>query len=305
MVGLDHRDDAGVYLLNDAQAIIQTVDFFTPMVDDPYRFGQIAAVNALNDVYAMGGKPLLTMNLLMYPQCGDMIVLKEILKGGLSKIEEAGALLVGGHSVDDNEPKYGLSVTGVVHPDQLLSNAGARPRDVLFLTKPLGNGVIATAIKAELVEQEHAEEAIRWMSTLNKRDSEAMQVVGVHAATDVTGFGLIGHLHEMAAASNVEMEIDSQKIPFMGGVLKAANMGLIPGGAYTNRDYLQNKVQVEGTVDRTVYDLLFSPETAGGMLISVPEERQDQLAQALQTRECSYAIIGKVLKDEFASIRIK
>ena len=302
---MDQRDDAGVYLLNEQQAIIQTLDFFTPMVDDPYRFGQIAAVNALNDVYAMGGSPLLAMNLVMFPKCGDFTVLQQILAGGLSKIEEAGALLVGGHTVDDNEPKYGLSVTGIVHPEALITNAGAKPGDAIFLTKPLGSGIIATAIKAQMVDPAHEEEAVRWMTTLGKDACAAMQAVGVNAATDVTGFGLIGHLQEMAAASNVAMEIISSDIPFMSGVLEAANRGLIPAGAYTNRDYLQDKVQVIEEMDPIVYDLLFSPETAGGFIISVPDERKEQLLQAMQASSCSCFLIGSVLREGFQPIRVR
>ncbi len=305
LVGMELRDDAGVYQINDEQALIQTVDFFTPMVDDPYTFGQIAAVNALNDVYAMGGKPLLAMNLVMFPQCGDMEVLHQILQGGLSKIEEAGALLVGGHSVDDNEPKYGLSVTGIIHPEKLLTNAGAKPGDSLYLTKPLGNGIIATAIKAEMISPENEAEAVKWMTTLNRDACEAAQAAGVHALTDVTGFGLIGHLNEMAAAADVTMEIYAEQIPFMSGVLDAANMGLVPAGAYTNRDYLGDKTQRMEPFDGTIYDLLFSPETAGGLIISIPEENREKLLREMDIRGCCCFHIGTVLKEGFEPIHLK
>jgi len=239
------------------------------MVDDPYIFGQIAAANALNDIYAMGGEPLLAMNLVCYPQCGDMGILRQILEGGLSKVKEAGALLVGGHTVDDNEPKYGLSVCGRVHPAKVISNSTARPGDTLFLSKPLGSGIIATAIKAEMASQPAMDEAIHWMSMLNKEGCRVMQEVGVNAATDVTGFGLAGHLFELAVASDVEVELNCEQLNFMQGALEYASMGLIPGGAYTNREYLADKVEYLEEIDPTLRDLLFSPETAGGLLFAL------------------------------------
>lgn len=305
LVGIETRDDAGIYKLTDDIAIIQTVDFFTPMVDDPFVFGQIAATNAINDIYAMGGKPLLAMNIVCYPQCADMNILKQILAGGLEKIKEAGAYLVGGHTVDDNEPKYGLSMSGLVHPDKILGNSGARPGDLLFLTKPLGSGVVSTAIKAEMASQEAYNEAIKWMSTLNKEASEAVQTTGVNALTDVTGFGLMGHLFEMASGSNVEVEIYARKVPFMTGTMDYANMGLIPGGAYTNRDYLADKAVCDEDVDETLRDLLFSPETAGGLLISVPEDRADKLQAEMKKRGCQSVMIGRVVNEKFSPIRIK
>lgn len=295
LVGLHTRDDAGVYRISPDTALIMTVDFFTPMVDDPYLFGQIAATNALNDVYAMGGTPRLAMNIVCYPQCEDMQVLRDILAGGLNKIEEAEALLVGGHTIDDQEPKYGLSVTGLVHPDQVIGNSGAQPGDVLFLTKPIGNGIIATAIKAELVSAKAYEEAIRWMTTLNRAASEAMQEVGVNAATDITGFGIVGHLQEMAAASGADMELQAESVPVMSEALDYAGMGLIPGGAYSNRDYLSGKVVCQQPIDDPLNDLLYCPETAGGMLIAVDESRADALQQALKRRGVPAAAVGKVL----------
>lgn len=294
LVGLEGRDDAGVYRLNDDTAIIQTVDFFTPMVDDPYVFGQIAAVNALNDIYAMGGAPLLAMNLVMFPECGDFNLLRQIIEGGLSKISEAGALLVGGHSVDDNEPKYGLAVTGLVHPQKLLSNNGARPGDRLFLTKPLGSGVISTAIKAELADPAAVAEALAVMTALNKDACEAMQAVGVNAATDITGFGLLGHCYELCAASGVTAELFPAELPFIRGVADAAAMGLLPAGAYNNRDHFRAHVDA-GAVDPDFMDLLFSPETAGGLLIAVDPARADALRAALQQRHCLAAEIGRLL----------
>lgn len=292
LVGAQTRDDAGVFRISPDIALILTLDFFTPMVDDPYLFGQIAATNAINDVYAMGGTPRLAMNIVCYPECEDMQLLRDILAGGLSKIEEAGALLVGGHTVDDQEPKYGLSVIGMVHPNRVISNGGAKPGDVLILTKPIGNGIINTAIKAEMASQEASDEAARWMTTLNREASEAMQEIGVRAATDITGFGLIGHLQEMAAASEVEVELWTDKVPVMREVLDYASIGLVPGGAYANRDYLADKVVYEQEVDGILKDVLFCPETAGGLLIAVEESRADDMQQALQNRQVPAAVVG-------------
>lgn len=304
-MGIDNRDDAGVYRLNSEQAIIQTLDFFTPMVDDPYLFGQIAAVNALNDVYAMGGTPLLAMNIVCYPNCEEMGDLREILEGGLSKIKEAGALLAGGHSVDDNEPKYGLAVTGLVHPEKVLDNAGAQAGDVLFLTKPLGNGVITTAIKAEMASERAYHEAVQWMTMLNKEAAEVVIQVGAHALTDITGFGLMGHLHEMASASNVEVEVNPENLEFMEGALEYAQMGLIPGGAYENRKYLQDKIMIDHEIDQTIADLLFSPETAGGLLIAVNEASASKLQNGMQEKNCRCIRIGRVINQGFKPIRVR
>ncbi len=305
LVGLNSRDDAGVYRLTDELAIIQTVDFFTPMVDDPYIFGQIAAVNSLNDVYAMGGKPLVAMNLVGYPQCGDMTVLRRILEGGLSKVIEAGALIVGGHTVDDNEPKYGLSVCGTIHPHKVTSNSTAQPGNILFLTKPLGNGVVATAIKAEMASPAASKEAIYWMTMLNRAGAEVMQQVGVAAATDVTGFGLAGHLYEMAAASEVEIELNLDRLLFMQDALEYASLGLVPAGAYHNREYLADKVEFCGELDINRRDLLFSPETAGGLLIAVDEDKASALQKAMDQQQCTCFPIGRVIQKGFRPIKIR
>lgn len=304
MVGLDTRDDAAIYKINDDTAIIQTLDFFTPMVDDPYVFGQIAAANAINDIYAMGGEPLLAMNIVCYPDCEEMDVLKQILTGGLDKVTEAGALLVGGHTIDDNEPKYGLSVCGLVHPDKVITNSGAEPGDILLLTKPLGNGVIATAIKADLASAEACRDAAEWMAGLNKKACSVMQKIGVNAATDVTGFGFLGHLFELSAASDVAVEIFAGQIPFMTGTLEYASMGLMPGGAYKNRDYLADKIDFAPGVDTNIRDLLFSPETSGGLLISVPGEKAAAMEEALQQEGCFFAQVGRVISTGFQSIKV-
>lgn len=299
MVGIETRDDAGVFKLNDDMALIQTMDFFTPMVDDPYIFGQIAAVNAINDIYAMGGTPLTAMNLVCFPQCGDMQVLRRILEGGISKIKEAGVVLVGGHTVDDNEPKYGLSVTGLIKPDLMVTNCNARPGDVLILTKPLGTGVIATAIKAGMASEPSQQEAVKWMSTLNRESCAAMMETGVNSATDVTGFGLVGHLYEMASASDVLIELHTDKIPLIEETREYAGMGLIPAGAYTNRDYLGDKVDIAPDVDATLADLIFSPETAGGLLIAVEASREELLVNKLKSRGSMAWTIGRVVEKGF------
>lgn len=303
-MGIETRDDAGVYKLSDEIALIQTMDFFTPMVDDPYIFGQIAATNAINDVYAMGGKPLLAMNLVCFPECEDLNILREILAGGLDKIKEAEALLVGGHTVDDMEPKYGLSVTGIVHPDKLLTNSNAQAGDVLFLTKPIGNGVIATAVKADLVKPHEYEEAIRYMTMLNKNEARVMQKVGVHAVTDITGFGLLGHLFEMAYGSDVTVELFVHKVPLLEGALDYASMGLMPGGAYRNRDYLRTYVDNNEDIDPILRDLLYSPETAGGLIISVSEEKAEELVAAMEGCNALCVMIGKIVKKGFSPIRL-
>jgi len=301
---LHTRDDAGVYKLSDEHALIQTLDFFTPMVDDPYVFGQIAATNAINDVYAMGGRPLLTMNVVCFPQCEDMAVLGKILEGGLSKIKEAGALLVGGHSVDDNEPKYGLAVTGLIDPQQIISNSAARPGDLLYLSKPLGNGVITTAIKAEMAASGDIEEAVGWMTTLNKAASEAMQQCGIKAATDITGFGFLGHLYEMAVASDVAVEVYAQMVPLMSGSLGYAGMGLIPAGAYNNRDYLQGKISYHDEIDPDRRELLFCPETAGGLLMAVPTGQEQDFLRRMAESRIKVSLVGRVLAERFAPISI-
>ena len=270
--GLAGSDDAGVYKLSDELAIIQTIDFFTPIVDDPYPFGQIAAANALSDVYAMGGKPLTVMNVVCFPvKSMEITVLKDILRGGADKILEAEALLVGGHSIEDNELKYGLSVTGTVHPKRMVTNSGAKTGDQLILTKPLGTGIISTAVKAKAASEEAAAKVASTMATLNKKASELMQAVGVHAATDITGFGLLGHAAEMVEGSNVGMVIDSAAVPFFPEAKELAEMGMIPGGLHRNRDFRKNMVDIAEGVPQYLADILFDPQTSGGLLISVPK----------------------------------
>ena len=255
IVGLETADDAAVYKLNDETALIQTLDFFTPMVDDPYIFGQIAASNSLSDVYAMGGKPLVAMNIVCFPSCHDMDVLAEILKGGFDKVKESGALLVGGHTVDDQEPKYGLSVSGTVHPDKVLANSGAKPGDKIILTKPVGVGILNTAMKEGMVSQEIFDEVIRVMIHLNKYAAMSFEDYEVNSVTDITGFGLIGHTLEMAKASEVVIELDSKKVPILDGAVDMAEMGIIPEGMYKNMYYASKDVEVVGEINEAVKDV--------------------------------------------------
>lgn len=297
LVGYEKSDDAAVYKIDDNKAIIQTLDFFTPVVDDPFIFGQIAAANSLSDVYAMGGKPILAMNIVCFPNCLDMTILGEILKGGQSKVEESGALLVGGHSVEDNEPKYGLSVTGIVHPSKVLKNSGSRPGDVIILTKPIGTGVLNTAIKGEIIEKKHYDEAIKTMSTLNKYAADVFEEFEINGATDITGFGLIGHIIEMAKGSETSIEVFSENIPIIDGAIEYASMGIIPAGMYNNRAYFEDDVQYKNSNfrDTAICDLLYDPQTSGGLLISLPEEYSLNMVEALKKNGClSYHIIGKV-----------
>lgn len=274
--------------------MIQTLDFLTPMVDDPFLFGQIAAANALSDVYAMGGEPLTAMNIVCFPDCLDVSFLQEIVKGGLSKIEEAGAVLVGGHTVEDLEPKYGLSVTGIIHPRQVVSNQGAKPGDYLYISKPLGTGIVATAIKAEMAAESIVEESVRSMSQLNKAAKDVMMEVGVNAATDITGFGLLGHAMEMAMGSKVQIEMWSNYLSLIEGVEDLAAMGLIPAGAYANRDYLHGQVEVSDEVETSRLDLMYSPETSGGLLMAVDPSRRHDLERVAKHRGVPLTMMGRI-----------
>lgn len=296
LVGFDTSDDACVYKVSDDKAVIQTVDFFTPITDDPYIFGQIAATNALSDVYAMGGTPALAMNLLCVPNCLSKSTIREILRGGHDKAVEAGCVIAGGHTIQDSEPKYGLCVTGFVHPDQILRNVGAIPSDVLILTKPIGSGIIVTAKKADMVSDEDYEAALNHMCRLNKSASECIRNCScIHACTDVTGFGLGGHALEVARGSDVTLVLDTKKIPIMSGAIEMAEMGLIPGGAYRNADYADKYVFVSEEVDTAYKDIIFDPQTSGGLLISLPECEAEKLLTELHKTDPTACIIGNVL----------
>ena len=293
LVGFDHADDAAVYKLADELAIVQTVDFFPPIADDPYLFGQIAATNALSDVYAMGGEPKLCLNIMAVPESMPKEAVHQILRGGYDKVYEAGALITGGHSILDDEPKYGLAVTGFVHPDRVLTNSGARPGDVLLLTKPLGIGVLNTAQKAELLSPEGEALACRLMTTLNKSARDAMVRYRVHACTDVTGFGFLGHSYEMAQGSDVELHVDVSGIDLIPEALELARMGILPEGMYRNRRYAQAAVDPGGT-ELAVQDLLYDPQTAGGLLMAVDPADADALYEELKKTVPSPQRVGTV-----------
>ena len=285
LVGIETAEDAGVYKLSEELALVQTADFITPVVDDPFVYGQVAVANALSDVYAMGGRPITAVNLVMFDTCRvPMDYLKEILAGGISKLKEAGVSLIGGHTVDDLETKYGLSVTGVVHPERVVRNSTARPGDVLIYTKPLGIGVLTTAIKAGMASQEEVEVVSEVMTTLNKYASEAMVEVGVSACTDITGFGFLGHLYEMVKFSGVGAVVYSEKLSFLEGTKEYAGMGLLPAATYDNLDYVGGAVKFASSVDEDTRMLLFDPQTSGGLLIAVPEEKVELLIERLKEK---------------------
>jgi selenide,water dikinase len=305
LVGFDHADDAGVYQIAPATALVQTVDFFTPIVDDPYTFGQIAATNALSDVYAMGGRPLTALALVCFPEKGDLDILQRILAGGLSKMMEAKCTVVGGHSIRDDETKFGYSVTGLIHPSQVLTNAGAKPGDRLLLTKALGTGVISTAIKKGAAKQSWIDAAIASMTTLNKTAAEIVinhqeshsasnDQSAVHAMTDVTGFGLIGHAREMALASNVALRLRARSILVLEGALDCVRAGHIPGGLNANRDFAECVVGYDGEIPDDLKTLLFDPQTAGGLLISIAPEKSLDVIQALNAAGVPAVEIGEV-----------
>jgi selenide,water dikinase len=299
IVGLEKADDAGVYKVSDDLAIIQTVDFFTPIVDDPYAFGQIAAANALSDVYAMGGVPKTAMNLVAFPlKDMDMSVLRQIIRGGLDKMSEAGVVLVGGHSVEDKELKYGLSVTGFIHPDRVLTKKNLQVGDRLILTKPLGTGIINTAIKGGLASKEITDTVTRLMATLNRDAAEIMANYPVHACTDITGFGFLGHISEMVVDSETGIRIHTDRIPILPQTLDYAVMGLVPAGAYKNREFYERHVDFAPGVDALIQDILFDPQTSGGLLICVGSDRAEDLLQALKQKGIhNAAIVGQVVPE--------
>lgn len=305
LVGLETSDDAGVYQLDDNTALVQTVDFFSPVVDDPYTFGQIAAANSLSDIYAMGGTPLTALNIVGFPICSlGPDVLADILRGGFDKVAEAGVVIVGGHTVDNPEPKYGLSITGIVRPSRVWTNAGAKPGDVLILTKALGTGILATAVKAEMFPL-GAAAAIQSMIMLNRAAADVARTFTIDACTDITGFGLLGHTYELAAASGVQVELYSHLLPFLPEAADAATMGLVPAGAYANRDYL-TQVTFDDDVPQNIRDLCYDPQTSGGLLFSVPGSEADSLVVKLKNQGIVHAtIIGRVQAWGKGDIRIR
>ena len=290
LVGYDLADDAGVFRLRDDVALVQTVDFFTPVSDDPETYGRVAAINALNDVYAMGGKPLTALAIVCYPQKEDMEVLALILRGGQLAMNEAGVFVLGGHSIDDAEIKFGYAVTGIVHPSHVVTNAGAQPNDVLILTKPIGTGAIATGIKNGVASVESVEAAMKAMTTSASAPSIAMQKAGASACTDVTGFGLLGHAYEMARASNVCLKIDAASVPLLPNVLELISQGMLTRGDRNNRKYVGNTVEFANSVSPHMQSALFDPQTAGGLLISISPARAEDLRKEID----SAVIIGTV-----------
>ncbi len=303
LVGSDTMDDAAVYRLTEDIALIQTLDFFTPIVDDPRGFGRIAAANALSDIYAMGGTPLVALNIVCFPS-GEKELLTEVLLGGAEKVKESGALLAGGHSVEDKEPKYGLSVTGVVHPERVITNATAREGDWLVLTKPLGTGILTTAVKGRILTEADMAEGIRSMAALNRVGGEEMQRVGVSAATDITGFGLLGHGGEMAQASGLALEIRAEDVPLLPRALEMAEMGLLPGGLHANREYLGERVEVSGKVPQALADVLFDPQTSGGLLVALDPGRGEEFIRGLQARGVDARRVGRVVAGHPGTIRV-
>ena len=296
LVGYDSSDDACVYSVSDDVAVIETVDFFTPIVDDPYLFGQIAATNALSDVYAMGGVPKLAMNLLCVPSCLPLDTVRAILEGGHDKAVEAGCVIAGGHTIQDDEPKYGLCVTRFVHPQHILKNIGAQPGDVLVLTKALGVGVITTALKAALADDSARDAAYASMAALNAKAAQAVrEVENVHACTDVTGFGLLGHSYEMASGSGVTVRLHGAALPLLPQAEELADMGIVPGGAYRNRDYVKPHLRVLDGAQRARLDLAADPQTSGGLLVSLPRADAEELLEKLHAFAPWSAIVGEVL----------
>ena len=304
LVGFDHADDAGVYRLGPETALVQTVDFFTPIVDDPYTFGQIAATNALSDVYAMGGKPLTSLAMVCFPEKGDLAILERILAGGLSKMMEAGCTVIGGHSIRDDETKFGYAVTGLVDPGRVLTNGGAQVGDRLLFTKALGTGVISTAIKKCVAKQPWIDAAVASMTALNKTAAEVVTKFAVHGLTDVTGFGMIGHAREMALASKVSLRLYAGRIPLIDGALDCVRAGHIPGGLKANREFAECVVGYENGISDEIKTMLFDPQTAGGLLISVTAEDGVELTRALNAAGVAAVEIGEALPEGKPTIRV-
>jgi len=301
LVGYDKSDDASVYKINEELALVQTTDFFPPIVDDPFMYGQIAATNALSDVYAMGGEPKLALNIMSIPEKLDKLTVQEILRGGYAKVYEAGAIITGGHTIHTAEPIYGLAVTGFVHPQRLWKNCGAKPGDVLILTKPLGVGILTTAAKADLVEQEILAKLYKQMSTLNKYARDILVKYNVHSCTDVTGFGLMGHSLEMAQGSEVTIHINTGALPYHKAAYEMADMGFIPAGAYRNREFAEASVEIRGEVSRPLQDICYDPQTSGGLYCALPQGEAYACVMELKKASIEAAVIGFVtgLEDSY------
>jgi selenide, water dikinase len=306
LVGLDTSDDAGVFKLTDDIALVQTLDFFTPIVDNPYDFGQIAATNAISDVYAMGGTPLTALNIVAFPiSTLDKNILSEILRGAGDKLKEANVTLVGGHSIDDQEPKFGLAVTGIVHPNKVRTNAGAKPGDKLILTKPIGVGILTTSLKRDLLSEDEIKRVTSVMTTLNKSAAEVMENYDVHATTDVTGFGLLGHASEMATGSNVGLVIHANQVPVLPRVRELAEAGAIPGGTKNNYNHIEPIVTYPDTMDSIDRHILCDAVTSGGLLISVNGKEADDLLSELQAKGVEASMIGEVTEENQGTIIVR
>jgi selenide,water dikinase len=295
LVGLGVPDDAAVYRLDDERALIMTTDFFTPIVDDPYQYGAIAATNALSDIYAMGGKPLVALNIAALPPNLPRDIMQQIMVGMAEAVRDAGAVIAGGHTIQDKEPKVGLAVIGMGHPDRLMTKDGAQPGDVLILTKPLGTGCIATAAKNDKASREHVAEAVRWMMMLNRDGAEVAVALGARAATDVTGFGLLGHATELAESSGVTLQIDFDAVPFMEGTRQYAEAWIFPGGSVANKEAYGKCVQFAGGIPEASQMLLFDAQTSGGLLIALPPDQREAFAAGMDTRNASWWEIGRVV----------
>lgn len=303
LVGLTSPDDAAVWRLSDEQAIVITTDFFTPVVDTPYEYGSIAAANSLSDVYAMGGKPFLALNIAALPDNLPAEISSEILRGGAEKAREAGVVVAGGHTVKDKEPKYGLVVIGFVHPQKIISKSGLKAGGVLILTKPLGGGVTTTALKQEKAEETHVAEAIEWMQRLNKSAGELAVEFGARGGTDITGFGFLGHAMEMAEASNVSLQIDFAKLPFLGGALGYAEQGIFPGGAFDNKKYFEAAVTFAETLDEPSQMLLFDPQTSGGLLFGLEREKLSAFEDAARKQNQPFWVVGEAREGTGIKVR--
>ena len=305
LVGLDTSDDAGVFQISDDVALVQTLDFFSPVSDDPFMFGQIAAANSLSDVYAMGGTPLTALNIVCYATCIEPAVMAEVMRGGAEKCQEAGVVVLGGHTVENQDVKYGLSVTGVVHPKKIISNAGARATDKLILTKPLGSGIVYTANKAGLAHDSHVSVALQQMAQLNRTSAEILKSFGVRGGTDITGFGLLGHGMEVARASKVELELWAHEIPLLPGATEYASMGLIPAGAYRNAEHFGADVEFAESVTETLRDILYDPQTSGGLLFAVPAEHVVEALQQLRAAGVDARCVGECKTGRAGKIVVK
>jgi len=307
IIGLEQPDDAGVYILSEDFALIQTLDFFTPIVNDPFDFGRIAAANSLSDVYAMGGKPLTAMNIVAFPSKKmDKNILKAIINGALEKIHEADAVLAGGHSIEDDEIKFGLSVTGIVSPDKVVTVSGAKAGDLLILTKPLGTGIIATALKGEMASEKAVKKMIETMAALNRYASEAMMKVGINACTDITGFGLIGHSYNIISASKVGMKLYLKELPVFSEAVEYSSYGLVPEGTKENARFYEHYVQLEGNIKPEVQDIIYDAQTSGGLLISVTVEKVNQLLLLLEESGIQHAgVVGEIIENPVGKIIVE